>query len=75
MVIFKKVATGIFEVFHNDVKTNYGIINGCLGASGFGNNLYGITNSETGKTNWLGSLQACKKSLTHHFNKIEKQNG
>lgn len=73
MVTFKKVATGIFEVFNDDARTNYQIINGCLGSSGFGNNLYGITNLETGKTNWIGSLQKCKKILTHTFEKKKEK--
>ena len=63
-VNFKRISNGVFESYVNGVKSRYGIINGCLGSSGRGGNLYGITNTLTGKTNWLGSLQKCKKSIS-----------
>lgn len=69
MVTFERVSNGIFNVFYNNIKANYQIINGCLGSSGFGGNLYGITNLEANKTTWMGSLQKCKKSLIRHFEK------
>ena len=64
IIEFKRVANGMFEVYKDSIKANYEIINGCLGSSGFGSNMYGITNLETGKTTWQGSLQKCKKILT-----------
>jgi hypothetical protein len=70
----KRVANGEFETFFDGVKTPFTIHNGCIGLSGKGNNLYGISNSETGKINWLGSLQACKKLIAHTMEKRSRKN-
>ena len=61
-VTFQKRTTGEFEVLFNGHPTEYSIINGSKGASGFGQNMYGIA-KQSNPTRWIGSLQACKKSL------------
>lgn len=69
MVIIKRVCSGLFEVYKDDIKTTYSIINGCLGSSGNDANMYGIINGETSKTIWIGSLQKCKRTVAHWLTK------
>ena len=45
--------------------TEYEIINGSLGMSGHGPNMYGIHNKKTEKAVWVGSLQSAKAGLAH----------
>jgi hypothetical protein len=68
MVSFKKVTTGEFDVLLNGVKTGHTIVNGSKGVSGFGQNVYGIV-KPGGTTKWIGTLQACKKIMTHSLTK------
>ena len=56
-----KVRTGEFDCYWNGVKTKYTIFNGSVGASGMGDNTYGVKNAETGKSIVAGSLQKAKK--------------
>lgn len=58
-----RVRPGYFNVFKDDQVTDYSIINGSIGASGYGSNHYGIKNNVTGKITWVGSLAKCKKTV------------
>lgn len=69
-VTFRKISNGQFLVLKDDKETKYSIFNGSAGMSGRGNNEYGISNSETGKSTYAGSLQKAKKIVT---NWIEKE--
>jgi hypothetical protein len=61
----KRVGNGHFEVLRNGVKTGYLIINGSLGTSGRGQNMYGfIAPGKTG-AEWKGSLAACKRAVAY----------
>tara|TARA_R110000868_G_scaffold66256_2_gene197490 strand:+ start:209 stop:427 length:219 start_codon:yes stop_codon:yes gene_type:complete len=72
MMTTKKLASGHFEVFWNDLPTEYSIVNGSLGQSGNEPNFYGITNKITGKINWQGSIQKCKKLVQFTLEKRNK---
>lgn len=61
---FRKVATGEFDVLKDTVNTGYRIVNGSLGLSGRDTpNFYGIV-TPSGRRQWVGTLQACKKLVT-----------
>ena len=62
-VTFNRVCNGQFEVLLNGTATDWRIVNGCLGASGRGKNIYCIYNVETGKVVTVGSLASAKKSM------------
>ena len=64
-VTFKRVSNGHFDVFKNEIKTEYMIINGSLGMSGVGN-VYHIWNRVTDKRTYAGcaTIQKAKKVLT-----------
>lgn len=66
-ITFKRVGNGQFESYLNGVKTQYGIVNGSLGLSGRGHNMYGVTWGDNIK--WLGPLRTCKMMVVA---KIEK---
>jgi hypothetical protein len=73
-VEFERFANGHFAVFLNGEKTEWQIINGCLGSSGYGRNLYGITRpDETANqgvfVRWVGSLAAAKKVMAYTLTK------
>jgi len=73
MLTTNKIQTGFFDVLWNGEKTEYQIINGSAGLSGADTpNIYGIINLETGKRRWIGTLQACKKVITHTIEKRSK---
>jgi hypothetical protein len=59
----KRTSPGEFAALRDGEPTGYGIVNGSLGVSGHGQNLYGITKPD-GSTRWVGTLQAAKKVLT-----------
>ena len=59
----KKIANGYFKVLWDNENTEYVIVNGSLGQSGKEPNMYGISNVLTGKMNWQGSIQKCKKMV------------
>ena len=64
MLTTVRVANGEFEVYWNGEKTSFLIFNGSMGLSGKDTtNVYGISNSSTGKTRIIGTLVACKKIL------------
>jgi hypothetical protein len=76
-VTFERVANGIFSVYVNGLKTEWEIINGCLGSSGNGRNLYGISRPDANLpggcfVRWIGSLAACKKTLKFTLTKTAK---
>lgn len=58
-----KLSNGVFAVLWDGLKTDWQIVNGCLGVSGRGQNAYLITNSATGTRTRIGSIQKCKKTL------------
>lgn len=57
--------TGHFIATRDGAPSKYEIINGSLGSTGRGFNMYGIKNTETGAIRWIGTLQACKKLVRH----------
>lgn len=68
MLVAKKLFTGVFETYWCGEKTKYQIVNGSLGQSGLGCNMYGII--APGKLPfWCGSLAKTKKVLTHWLTK------
>ena len=72
MVTFNRVCNGHFDVLKDGVKTDYYIVNGSLGVSGRGRNLYGIgRESEIGQgtIKWLGPLATCKRVVTNWLSK------
>lgn len=73
---FKTVKTGNgqFEVHWKNKKTPYTIFNGSMGASGVGNNIYGIHHAKHGVLrSSRGSLQQMKKTLIFSLNKDESK--
>jgi len=62
-VTFNRVCNGQFEVLLNGAATDWNIVNGCMGASGRGNNIYCLYNSQTGKVVPVGSLSSAKKGI------------
>lgn len=64
-----KIQTGEFSVLWNGVATEFTIFNGDMGISGRGSNAYAITNSNTGKTIRIGSLQKAKKTVEYWLSK------
>ena len=72
---FKTIRTGNgqFEVHWKDKKTPYTIFNGSMGASGTGNNIYGIHHKTQGLSRTRGTLQQMKKTLIHSLNKDESK--
>lgn len=56
----QRVSNGFFHVYADGVKTEWKIINGSLGLSGNGSNMYGVYKNAD-KPKWLGSLARCKK--------------
>ena len=61
----QKVMTGIFKVLWDGQPTDYEIVNGCMGSSGHGANIYCIHNVKTDKVTVVGTLQSAKKGLAH----------
>lgn len=72
---FKTVKThnGEFDCYWNDTKTKYKIFNGSMGASGKGNNVYGIEDMETQKITWTDTLQKAKKNVKFWLTKANKE--
>ena len=64
-ISFAKIQTGEFNVLKDVLPSGYTILNGSLGQSGQGPNLYGIVNHTTGKITWIGSLAKCKRMIQH----------
>ena len=62
---FKTVAMGNGEhaVHWKGKRTPYTIFNGSMGASGFGNNIYGIHHKKTGLSRASGTLQQMKSVI------------
>jgi hypothetical protein len=62
---FKTIAmgNGEHEVHWKGKRTPYTIFNGSMGASGFGNNIYGIHHKKTGVTRASGTLQQMKSVI------------
>jgi hypothetical protein len=71
-VKFERVANGQFKVLVNGADSGWEIFNGSMGASGRGNNIYGIHKSGTETYRQIGSLQACKKMLAFTLQKESK---
>ena len=67
VVTFQKITTGEFDVLLNGNKTEYFIVNGSKGLSGYTENVYGIR--KAGGVRWIGTLQACKKILSFTLGK------
>jgi hypothetical protein len=61
-VTFERVAPGEFAVFFDGQKTDLTIVNGSLGMSGSGRNMYGIVRVGA-PVKWLGKLTTCKKTV------------
>jgi len=59
-----KVATGFFSVTANGQLTEYYVVNGDLGCSGYACNMYGIRKPDKSVI-WIGSLAKAKKTVTH----------
>jgi hypothetical protein len=72
IVSFNRVQNGLFEILLNGSKTNWEIFNGRMGASGRGNNFYGLHNVETGKIIWAGSLAFAKQITSAMIKKYGK---
>jgi len=73
MLTTEKICTGQFRVYWNGVATEWTIINGCAGVSGRDSaNHYGVLKDGSASPRWIGSLAACKKSLTLTFRNAEK---
>ena len=53
-ISFAKIQTGEFNVLKDELPSGYTILNGSLGQSGQGPNLYGIVNHTTGKLHGSG---------------------
>jgi len=72
---FKTVPIGNGEhaVHWKGKRTPYTIFNGSMGASGFGNNIYGIHHKTKGQLYFKGTLQQCKKTLMHSLHKDESK--
>jgi len=64
-----KIQTGEFSVLWNGVVTEFTIFNGDAGISGNGRNTYGISNANTGKIIWVGTIQKAKKTVAHWLSK------
>lgn len=66
-VTFIRTSRGHFDVYKDGVQTNYEIVNGDLGTSGYGPNTYGIScyGNGTCKVRWIGSLANTKKAVTY----------
>jgi hypothetical protein len=67
-VTFERVMAGQFAVLLNGARTEYQIVNGSLGVSGYGQNVYGIV-KDGASPRWIGTLQACKKIMTFTLTK------
>ena len=63
-VTFNRVANGEFTVLNNGIATEYRILNGCLGMSGNGANVYIITKNGEKKQTGL-TLAKAKKVVMH----------
>ena len=72
---FKTVSkgNGEHEVHWKGKKTPYTIFNGSMGASGVGNNIYGIHHKTTGTSRANGTLQQMKSALMKAFHKDESK--
>lgn len=63
-VTFERQGNGFFRAFVDGIQSKYYIINGDLGTSGTGRNMYGVTSDDPAvKVRWIGSLQKAKKTL------------
>jgi hypothetical protein len=60
-ITVERHGSGFFRAMKDGQKTKFYIINGSLGVSGHGRNMYGIVNEETEAVKWVGSLASCKK--------------
>lgn len=72
MVEFKRVGNGVFEVYRDGGKTTWQIINGSVGLSGNGRNMYGIVRADGTGLRWIGSLASAKKCLVLTLSKEGK---
>lgn len=65
MITITRESNGYFKALKDGIDTGYRIINGDLGMSGQGRNMYGIyrTDPNVHKTHWIGSLAKTKKTL------------
>jgi hypothetical protein len=73
VVTFKRIANGEFESYLNGEKTEFRIYNGCLGLDGRDTpNIYMVAKLDT-PTKIQGTLQMCKKSITHWLTKRAKE--
>ncbi len=61
MLTTTKISNGFFKCFWNGVESRYNIVNTSMGASGRGNNVYAIENTNSGTFKVVGSLQQTKK--------------
>jgi len=68
-ITIERILPGHFRAKVNGEWTQYMIVNGSLGLTGKGRNIYGIENLNTGKITWIGSLAAAKKLVTHWLKK------
>ena len=71
-VTTKRLSNGQHQVQWNGEPTHYTIINGSFGASGRGDNTYGIRNESKDKVHWIGSLAKSKKVVAQWLTR-EKQ--
>ena len=71
VVTFKRISNGEFESYADGSKTPYRIVNGSLGLSGNGRNMYGIVKGDSVK--WLGPLRTCKKAVEYSLQKAAAQ--
>jgi len=69
----KPIGGGEHEVHWKGKKTPYTIFNGSMGASGYGNNIYGIHHKTKGLLKASGTLQQMKSVLMHSLHKDESK--
>ena len=67
-ITFRRDFTGHFSAYVDGVESDHSIINGSLGVSGHGPNMYGICRPNKSPL-WVGSLASAKKTLTHWLSK------
>lgn len=63
-VTFLRIDNGVFNALKGGLKTTYTILNGCLGMSGAGKNIYIIRNGDKIIKSGL-TLQKAKKNVTY----------
>lgn len=69
----KPIGGGEHEVHWKGKKTPYTIFNGSMGASGYGNNIYGIHHKTKGLLKASGTLQQMKSVLMRSLHKDESK--